>query len=502
MSKEIVVNSRPYETRIAILDGGEPTEMHIERENRTLVGNIYRGKVVRVLPGMQSAFVDIGLEKDAFLYVEDVIANMSKMLEMWEEDDDNGNKAKKIAKKARNTSEIKKLIKKGENILVQVAKDRIGTKGARITSHITIPGKYLVFMPTVPRIGVSKKITSQDERRRLRDLVKELREPGMGFIIRTAAAGISKRALKQDLDYLQNLWKDITDEADKGKKPGLIHAEFDLLLRVLRDSFSTDYKQCVIDDEEAYVRAVEFLHKNQKILAKRVKLHTNDDNVFEEHGIDGCIESALERKVMLKSGGSIVIHPTEALISIDVNTGRFVGSKSLEDTAFKTNLEAAEAIVQQLRLREMGGIIVIDFIDMEKKGNRQTLIDKFNEELKKDKAEKTVLPLNDFGLVVLTRKRVRGSLEKTLTKACPYCAGGSVVKSNETVAIEVLRELERIGVEGAKGELRVTVNEEVAKRLKEQFASALDWVRDKYALVISVKSDVRYHIEQFDIVEL
>lgn len=501
MPKEIVVNTRPYETRIAILEDGNPTELYLERENKTLVGNIYRGKVVRVLPGMQSAFVDIGLEKDAFLYVEDVIANMGKMLEMWDDEDEGGNKAKRIAKKARNTSEIKKLIKKGENILVQVAKDRIGTKGARITSHISLPGKYLVLMPTVPRIGVSKKITSQDERRRLRDLVKELRDPGLGFIIRTAADGISKRALKQDLDYLQKLWSEITEKADKNKKPELIHAEYDILLRVLRDTFSTDFKQCIIDDEEAYIQAVEFLHRNQKILSKRVKLHTDDSELFEDYGIEDSIESALERKVSLKSGGSIVIHPTEALISIDVNTGRFVGSKNLEDTALQTNLEAATAIVQQLRLREIGGIIVIDFIDMDNQGNRQKLIDHFNQELKKDKAEKTVLPLNDFGLVVLTRKRVRGGLERTLTRSCPYCDGGSIVKSDETMAIEVLRELERIGVEGARGELRVTLNEKIAEFIDEHFKDSLEWIRKRYALVFSIKPDERYHIEQFDIVE-
>lgn len=502
MSKEIVVSSRPFETRVAILENGKLVEIHSERENKTLVGNIYRGKVVRVLPGMQSAFVDIGLDKDAFLYVEDAIANMSKMLEMWDDDDNNGNKAKKIAMKAKHTSEIKKLIKKGENILVQVAKDRIGTKGARITSHITLPGKYLVCMPTVPRIGVSKKITSQDERRRLRDMVRELREPGIGYIIRTAANKISKRALKQDLDYLQNQWKEITEKAESGgKKPGLIHAEFDLLLRVLRDSFNTEYKQCVIDEEESYVRAVDFLHKNQKILAKRVKLHTADNDIFEEFKIGEAIDSAIERKVMLKSGGSIVIHPTEALISIDVNTGKFVGSKNLEDTALKTNLEAAKAIVQQIKLREIGGIIVIDFIDMERSENRKILIDAFNEALKEDKAEKTVLPLNDFGLVILTRKRVRPSLERMLTKPCPYCGGSSVVKSDETIAIEVLRELEQIGIEGATGDLTVTVNEKICECLEEKHKTSLQWIREKYALVFDIKGDARYHAEQFDIVE-
>lgn len=505
MSKELIVNARPYETRIAVMENGKPSKIFVERENRTIVGNIYKGKVTRVLPGMQSAFIDIGQDKDAFLYVEDVISNLEKMLEIWDDSKPNEKTPKRKAMKGRGRkkSEINDLLKKGESILVQVAKDRIGTKGARVTSHITIPGKYLVMMPTVNRIGVSKKITTQEERRRLRDMLNEMRDPQIGFIVRTAAEGISKRDLRQDLKYLQGLWDEITNEADKKEaKVGEIHGELDLLRRILRDTFSADFTHCVVDDEEAYLRAVDFLHKNQKTLASRVKLSKANVPVFDEFKVEEALEEAIQRKVMLKSGGSIVIHQTEALVSIDVNTGRFVGSKSLEDTALKTNIEAAEAIVQQLRIREMGGIIVIDFIDMEKKSNRKALIEAFNKSLEQDSAERTVLPINDFGLIILTRKRVRGSLEKTLTRGCHYCDSKGYLKTDRTIACEILRELERIAMEGVKGELRVALHPDICAFLTTEMESHLQWTREHFGLELSLVADTKFHHEQFSIIEL
>jgi ribonuclease G len=504
MPKEILVNARPYETRIAVLENGKLAELYIERDKRSIVGNIYKGKVKRVLPGMQSAFVDIGLEKDAFLYVEDVIANLEKMLEIWSDPDsaDSGGKKKVGKGRGRKKAEIGKLLKKGENILVQVAKERIGTKGARITSHISLPGKYVVLMPTVDRIGISKKITSQDERKRLRDLLLKFREPQFGYIVRTAAEGCGIRALRQDLNYLHGLWSGIAREADSKAKVGLIHAELDLLHRVLRDVFSNKFARIVIDVEEPYMAAVDFLHLHQKSLANRVRLYTGRRPVFEEYGVEDALKEAVSRRVRLKSGGSIVIHHTEALVAIDVNTGRFVGSKSLEDTALKTNLEAARAIVQQMRLRELGGIIVIDFIDMEKRQNRKALIDFFNKELKKDKAERTVLNINEFGMVLLTRKRVRGSLERLTTSSCPYCDGHGAVKTPETIACEILRELERIGEEGVKGELRVALHPDVFEFLAEGMETHLRWVKSSYGMEVSFRANKKFHHEQFDILEL
>jgi ribonuclease G len=503
MPKELIVNVRPYETRVAVLENGKAVDFYSERANTNIVGSIYKGKVVKVLQGMQSAFVDIGIGKDAFLYVEDVIANLEKMLEVWSEADTaKGAKKSKVRGRGRKRGPIRDLLKKGEDILVQVAKDRIGQKGARVTSHISLAGRYLVLMPTVNRIGISRKITSPEERSRLRDVVLEFRDPNLGYIIRTAADHCSAKEIKREIEYLQDLWEAITTAADGDtSNVGLIHPELSLLQRMLRDVFDRSFARVVIDEEDAYAAAIDFVQRNQKELANRIKLFTGRKPIFEEFGIEQVIESALSRKVMLRSGGSIVIQQTEALVSIDVNTGRFVGTKSLEDTALKTNLEAVREIVNQIRIRDLGGIIVIDFIDMEKRANRNTLFESFNKELEKDKAERTVLNINDFGLIVLTRKRTRQGLERMSTKPCPYCDGTAVVKNPETVACEVLRELEKITQEGVRGSLRVTTHPEVSEYLASQMTRYIDEIRKAYKFELSLSADEHFHHEQFDIYE-
>ncbi|HUX06617.1 MAG TPA: Rne/Rng family ribonuclease [Acidobacteriota bacterium] len=503
MPKEIIANVRPYETRIAVMENGKPADFFSERANTNIVGNIYKGKVMKVLQGMQSAFVDIGLGKDAFLYVEDVIANLEKMLEVWTDNGEGKSGKKGMAKgRGRQRGPIRDLLKKGENILVQVTKDRIGKKGARVTSHITLAGRYLVLMPTVNRIGISRKITSQEERSRLRDVVLGSRDPSVGYIIRTAANHCSAKEMKREIEYLQDLWKAVTSAADDDKTGvGLIHSELDLMQRVLRDVFDRRIARVVIDDEDAYAAAVDFVQRNQKELANRVKLHTGKKSIFVEFGIEEMIESALCRKVMLRSGGHIVIQQTEALVSIDVNTGRFVGTKSLEDTALKTNLDAVREIVNQIRIRDLGGIIVIDYIDMERKANRDTLIERFNKELLRDKAEKTVLKINEFGLIAMTRKRTRKSLERMSTRPCPYCDGTAVVKNHETVSCEVLRELEKIAQEGVRGNLRVVAHPEVSEYLAGEMSQYLEEIRKSYKLEISLLADEHVHHEQFDIFE-
>jgi ribonuclease G len=503
MPKEIIVNVRPYETRVAVLENGKAADYYSERANTNIVGNIYKGKVVKVLQGMQSAFVDIGIGKDAFLYVEDVIANLEKMLEVWSDTDDGkGGKKSKSRSRGRKRGPIRELLKKGEDILVQVAKDRIGQKGARVTSHISLAGRYLVLMPTVNRIGISRKITSPEERSRLRDAVLENRDPNLGYIIRTVANHCSAKEIKREIEYLQDLWEAVTTAADDEKIGiGLIHSELDLLQRTLRDVFDRSHARVLVDDEDAYAAAVDFVQRNQKELANRVKLFTGKKPIFEELGIEQTIESALSRKVMLRSGGSIVIQQTEALVSIDVNTGRFVGTKSLEDTALKTNLEAVREIVNQIRIRDLGGIIVIDFIDMEKRANRNTLYEGFNKELEKDKAERTVLNINDFGLIVLTRKRTRQGLERMSTKPCPYCDGTAVVKNPETVACELLRELEKIAQEGVRGNLRVTTHPEVSEYMSSQMSRYLDEIRKTYKVEFTLLADEHFHHEQYNIFE-
>lgn len=500
MPREIIVNARPYEIRIAILENGKPAELHMERGDRNILGNVYKGKVVKVLPGMQSAFVDIGTEKDAFLYVEDVIANLEKMLELWS-DADIG-KAKGRRGRVRKRKPIKDLLREGEHILVQVAKERIGNKGARVTSHISLAAKYLVLMPTVNRIGISRKITSPEERRKLRDIILEMRDPQLGYIIRTAAQGCSKQDLKRDISYLHDLWAAITDGADRSDDVGLLHSEPNLLQRVLRDVFSNRFAAIIIDDEEAYRAALDFVQRNQNRLINRVKLYSGKQPIFEEYGIDEVLENTLRGKVRLRSGGSIIIHQTEALVAIDVNTGRFVGSKNLEDTALKVNKEAARAIVTQLRLRDLGGIIVIDFIDMDKKANRTALFDYFNKQLGSDAAERTVLNVNEFGMVVMTRKRVRRSLERQLTMSCPYCEGRGSVKTAETVACEVMRELEKIATEGVKDCLRVATHPEVTEHLGKVMAESLEYMSNEGGFEISLVADENFHREQFDIVEV
>jgi ribonuclease G len=500
MAKEIIVNARPYETRVAIMETGKPAELFLERGDRNIVGNIYKGKVVKVLPGMQSAFVNIGLDKDAFLYVEDVIANLEKMLELWSEADITKGKGKRV--KTRKHKPIRELLREGEHILVQVAKERIGGKGARVTSHVSLAGKYMVLMPTVNRIGISRKITSPEERKRLRDFLLEYRDPQLGYIIRTAAQNSSKKDIVREIGYLHDMWAAITDAADRTKEVGLLYSEPGLLQRILRDVFSSDFSGIIIDDEEAYMAAVDFIERNQKRLVNRVRLYSGKQPIFEEYGIDEVIDNSLRGKVALSSGGHIVIHQTEALVAIDVNTGRFVGSKDLEDTALKVNKEAARAIVTQLRLRDLGGIIVIDFIDMEKKANRTALMQYFHKELEKDGAERTVLDLNEFGLVIITRKRVRRSLERQLALSCPYCGGRGLVKSPETVACEVMRELEKIASEGVRAGLRVITHPEVTEHLGKVMGGALEVLTREGGFEISLVADDGFHHEQYDIVEI
>ena len=501
MPKEIIVNIRPYETRIALLENGKTTDFHSERAKANIVGNIYKGKVVKVLQGMQSAFVDIGLGKDAFLYVEDVISNLEKQLEMWSDNGEEKGKAKGKVRRGRKRSPIRDLLKKGEFILVQVAKDRIGAKGARVTSHVTLPGRYLVLMPSVNRIGISRKITSPEERARLRDVVVKTRDPNLGYIIRTAADHAAKKEIEREIEYLQDLWGAITAAAESTKGVGLIHAELSLLHRVLRDVFDKKIAKVVIDDEDAYAAAIDFVNRNQRELANRIKLYTGKKAIFDEFGIEQALDSAMQRKVMLRSGGSIFIQQTEALVAIDVNTGRFVGTKSLEDTALKTNIEAAKEIVNQIRLRDLGGIIVIDFIDMEKKANRNTLYERFNKELQKDRAERTVLNVNDFGLIILTRKRTKPSLERIATRPCHYCGGTAVIKSPESVACEIMRDLEDIAEEGVSGNLRIVAHTEVVEHLSSEMAEHIEAMGRAYGFQINVRADEHFHHEQFDIFE-
>jgi ribonuclease G len=401
---------------------------------------------------------------------------------------------------------ITELLEEGQEILVQIAKEPIGTKGARVTTHITLPGRYLVYLPTFEHVGVSRRITSAAERARLRRLVTELRarqKIAGGVIVRTAAEGCGESELLDDLLYLYRTWVDIRTRAERARAPQLIHRELDLVERILRDRLSDDFTAIRVDDEDDYARIVNFVSRVQPKLLNRVKLHTRPTPIFEDYGIQAEIEKAIRPRVWLKSGGYIVINQTEALVAIDVNTGKFVGKTNrFEDTITRTNIEAAREIARQIRLRDLGGIIVLDFIDMEERKNRQKVMQVLEEELRKDRAPTKILQFNDFGLVAITRKRVKQSLERTLCEPCPYCHGSGLVKSPQTVCLEILDEAKRMAlareVEDGK-EAILRVHPEVARALREKYSKLLEEVEAYLGGNVTVTADPLIHQEQFDI---
>lgn len=424
MPSDIIVNCGVLETRAAILEDGRLVEIHCERNvARRLVGNIYLGKVANVLPGMQSAFVDIGLERNAFLYVDDVCPLESESLD-----------------RAGNVS-ISRLLTAGQEVLVQIVKEPIGTKGARVTTNITLPGRYLVLMPTVDYVAVSRRIESDDERNRLKDLALSLDRKGMGIIVRTAAEGMTVEELQSDLDFLLGVWAKIRAKSQKASAPALMHGDYDLVYRLIRDCVGENVSRLVIDRADEYRRAVELVSSVMPWFRDRIEYYSGKDPVFQHYGIEAQLSKALRRKVWLDCGGYIVIDPTEALVSIDVNTGKFTGTVDFADTVFKTNMEAAAEIARQLRLRNLGGIIVIDFIDMEKAEDREKVLARLKEELTRDRTKTNVLGFTGLGLVELTRKKVSQSLDDLLTKVCPACEGKGRVPSEITVACDAERQI-------------------------------------------------------------
>jgi Rne/Rng family ribonuclease len=666
MIKEMIVSSTALETKIAILEDDQLAELYIERNrNRGILANMYKGRVTKVLPGMQSAFVNIGLEKDAFLYVSDFVeeneegesvfpavdeeptngavveaesqerpqrrdrkpersrwrerrerieshrqsapqqtstesepegsieswnisaetereiesrlesdfrydssiipemssdapllqepgpdmaesagSHLEEMISTVSDEADSSEVAQESASlrddgeilpfavepqnpkpgftrrrggaatrrkrytTARHTHKpeqqsIDDILHEGQEVLVQVAKEPIAKKGARVTSHIALPGRYLVYMPTVDHIGVSRKIGSETERLRLKDIILKHRDrlPG-GVIVRTAAEEHSEEDLVNDLTFLVRLWEDIRNKAEKVSAPSLVHAEMNLVQRLLRDLFSFEFAAIRVDDELEYQRIVEFVDKIFPNLVHRVKLHTKSNHIFDEYGISPEIDKLLQPKIWLKSGGYIVINQTEALVSIDINTGKFVGrGNSLEETITRTNLEAVKEIVRQIRLRDLGGIIVIDFIDMDERKNRKRVMDALSEEIVRDKSPSKILEFNEFGLVAITRKRVKQSLERTLCQPCPYCTGSGMVKSVATTCYSIYHELEKMQpILDERSELMVRVHPDVARALRETESSVIEEIRHVLRRDVIIKADQTLHIEHFNIV--
>ena len=505
MGAELVINAASHETRIALIENGTIAELYIERSReKGIVGNIYKGRVVRVLPGMQAAFVDIGLEKAAFLYVADVFdsleeyesllyAGSKKEEEPAEEQD--GNEHSEF----RPLHPIEDLLQEGQELLVQISKEPLGTKGARITAHISLPGRHLVFMPTVDHIGISRRIEGEEERERLREIVERLKKPGSGYIVRTVSERKSEEDFLADMQYLNTLWEEISKRQAKAAVPSLLHSDLDVVQKVVRDILTEQVDKIVVDSRVDYDRIVHFISTFASKMKYSIELYDEEEPIFDHYGLEVEISRALGRKVWLKSGGYIIIEQTEALSAVDVNTGRFVGKHNLEDTILKTNLEAVKEIAYQLRLRNIGGIIIIDFIDMEKEVNREKVYGALEEALKADKSKTNILKISELGLVEMTRKRVRENISRMMCEPCSYCEGRGYIKSKTTICHEIFRELRRemLDVRGTKA--TVIVHPQVADLLYDEERRGIEELEKKFKKRITVRAKPGFHQEQFEI---
>ncbi|MBN8281536.1 MAG: ribonuclease G [Gammaproteobacteria bacterium] len=485
MNGEILINLTSREVRAAVVEGGVLREVLIERASRRgLTGNIYKGRVARVLPGMQAAFVEIGLARTGFLHASDVLPPPGITTVPGVEPD------------------IRQLLREGDTVLVQVVKDQLGTKGARLSSFITMPSRYLVLMPREATLGVSGRIESEDERTRLKQLVASLTAdgPGHGYIVRTAAEGVGEDQLRADLGFLHRLWEVVVRQAENSAVPSLVHRDLPLAIRVLRDLANAEIHQVRLDDAAACDELRRFAGSVMPELTDRIELYPGPKPIFDLYGIEDEIQKALERKVELKSGGYLVIDQTEALTSIDVNTGGFVGHRNLEDTIFRTNLEAAVAIARQLRLRNLGGIIIIDFIDMIEEGHRRQVLEALNGALAGDAARPQVAEVSPLGLVQMTRKRTRESLEHILCEACPTCEGRGQIKTPETVCYEIFREILRQHAQFRFKELVILAHQEVIELLLDEESAGIAELEALTGKSIRLQVEGLYGQDQFDVV--
>ncbi|MEZ4365172.1 MAG: Rne/Rng family ribonuclease [Kofleriaceae bacterium] len=509
-SNILVVNSEGPEIRVAVVEDGALAEFFVERKrDRGIVGNIYRGRVHRVLPGMQAAFVDLGpkVDKAAFLYVADVLGagDEKKLFEDADTGHEDGDEspegtAARLArsKKALANRKIEDLLKPGQMVLVQVVKDSIGQKGARVTGHLSLPGRYGVFMPSIDQVGVSKRIGSDAERRRLRQLVVDAKPKGSGFIVRTAAEGAPDEEIKDDVEFLSRLWKEIGRREETQGGPGLVYADLDLALRTVRDLLRENTPELIIDDEEQYERVKKFTETFLPRFAPRIKRYDGRRPIFDAYHVEPALRLAVSRKVPLRSGGSLVIDQGEALTAIDVNTGSFTGKgNDLEDTVTRNNLEACEEVARQLRLRNIGGIIVVDFVDMDKEGNRKKVWDAFQKALKRDRARCNVTKISELGLVEMTRKRTRESLMQLLTEPCPTCEGSGMVKSTVTVAYEILREVRRNGALVDEAKIDIEAAPRVAELISREDRDYLDALEKRFQKLIAVVPQKSWKPDQF-----
>jgi ribonuclease G len=487
MSLEILINATTRETRAACVENGVLQEIYIERASRRgLVSNLYKGRVSRVLPGMQAAFVDIGLERTAFLHAADIAY-------MRPED---------TVVTLPAVDDIRRLVNPGDDILVQVIKDPIGTKGARLTTFVALPSRYLVYMPRGDGVGVSTRIEDEAERARLKSIVSGLLRPGEGggYIVRTAAQGASAESLAEDMAYLDKLWKHVRTVAQHAKPGEIVHEDLPLTLRLLRDEMARGVRRVLVDSPREHARMIDFANTFVPNYVSQIELYTGQRPIFDLHGIEEEISRALDRKVPLKSGGHLVIDQTESMTTIDVNTGAYVGSRNLEETIFRTNLEAAVAIARQLRLRNLGGIIIIDFIDMKDESHRRQVLAALERALAGDRAQTHIVSLSPLGLVEMTRKRTRESLEHLLCEPCPSCEGRGFVKTPETVCHEIFRDIVRQSRQFASRELLILAHRDVIDRLLDEESAALAELEPQVGRPIRLQAEALYGVDQYDVV--
>ncbi|MBI5611985.1 MAG: ribonuclease G [Gammaproteobacteria bacterium] len=489
MSEEILVNVTPQEARVAVIENGVLQEVHIERtRNRGIVGNIYKGKVARILPGMQAAFIDIGQERTAFLHASDMRAAARGGANGGHE--------------AGETPTISELLHDGQELIVQVVKDPLGTKGARLTTHITLPARYLVYMPYTKHIGISQRIEDDGERERLRQVVKSAMEAGDegGYILRTMAGAVTDDELKADIPYLRRTWLALQESIKTAPAGSLLHEDLSLPLRCMRDLMVDSIEKVRIDSRETYQKAIEFARAFMPELENRIEYYPGDRPIFDLYSVEDEIKKALERKVPLKSGGYLVFDQTEALTTIDINTGAYVGRKNLEETLFKTNLEATQAVARQLRLRNLGGIVIVDFIDMAEPEHRRQVLRTLEKALARDRVKTHITEMSPLGLVEITRKRTRESLEHILCEPCPVCKGSGALKTATTVCYEIFREILREARQFGAARYLVLASQPVVDMLLDEESVSLLKLQEFIGKPIQLQVEPQYQQEQFDVV--
>ncbi|MGM0451536.1 MAG: Rne/Rng family ribonuclease [Thermodesulfobacteriota bacterium] len=516
MYKELVINAVGPEIRVALLENGILVEIYIERRDESnITGNIYKGRIQRVLPGMQAAFVDIGANRAAFIYVDDIINGRTNQQEQFyltgepDDSDDSDSPVKTVNGQvahepagAADKAPIEALIKEDQEILVQVARSPIGSKGARLTTYISLPGRFLVLMPTVDHIGISRRIGDETERARLKEIVETHRPAPYGYIVRTAGDGVNSQALIQEMEFLNNLWNDICAQHQTAPAPSLLHQELTVTLRSVRDLLAHEADKVTIDSPAVYKSVAAFIAKFMPRLKDSVSLYTGEEAIFDAYNLEVDIQRALKKKVWLKCGGYIIIEITEALVAIDVNTGRYVGKRNFGETVLRTNLEAVKEIAYQIRLRNLGGIIIIDFIDMESKSDQEKVYNALREALKKDKAKTNVLPMSDLGLIQMTRKRVVRSLPRMLYEPCFYCEGEGMLLSRQSICYNIFREIVRQSRDAVGSRVHLKVNPVIADLLLDEESGLISTLEAQIGRQIGIYPVAEYHIEQYEITEV